>query len=148
MKPLHREKSKGRTIYLEGVCYYPAGDELSAKFQRNAKRLEDGSRFTIDFSSVTSIDAGAAVGIVDGIQFSLDSNSTLIINLRSINVSLLTIDSILSLIKEHFINQLKLSGLPKNVLINNQPQNDDFDMEELEADSVRKRTTVTSSESL
>ena len=87
MKPLQREKSKGRTIYLEGICYYPAGDELSAKFQRNAKRLEDGSRFTIDFKNVTTIDAGAAVGIVDGIQFSLDSNSTLIINLRDINVS-------------------------------------------------------------
>ena len=29
MKPVDREKSKGKTIYLQGICYYPSGDELS-----------------------------------------------------------------------------------------------------------------------
>lgn len=87
MKPIQSKRSKGKTIYLEGKCYYPAGDELSAKFQRNAAKLKNGAHFTIDFENVTSIDAGAAVGIVDGIQFSLDTNSTLIVCLTNIEVN-------------------------------------------------------------
>ena len=143
MKPIQHERSKGKTIFLEGTCYYPAGDELSAKFQRNAAKLKNGSQFTVDFENVTSIDAGAAVGIVDGIQFSLDTNSTLIVCLTNIEVNLCSLLSTTKTIqKDKFVNQLELVGLPKNVLINGKPQINDFDMSELDSGSTRKRITT------
>ena len=111
---------------------------LQAKIQRNAERLPDHSRFCIDFAKVTSIDAGAAVGIVDGVQFSWDSNHTLEINLSNIS--------------DHFYQQLVRTGLPKNILINGQPQKSDFDFEGSLASnstsstsSVRKRPVTTES---
>ena len=54
--------------------------------QKNGSRLGNNEVFVIDFGSVISIDAGAAFGIVDGIQFVLEGNATLTIKLVDIQV--------------------------------------------------------------
>ena len=60
---------------------------LSEKLQKNASRLDDNEEFIVDFTAVLSIDAGAAFGIVDGLQFVLEGNSTLRVLIVGIKVS-------------------------------------------------------------
>ena len=54
--------------------------------QKNAARLDDGEEFIVDFTAVLSIDAGASFGIVDGLQFVIEGNSTLRVKLVGIKV--------------------------------------------------------------
>ena len=56
--------------------------------QKNGARLPDYCEFIIDFTKVTDIDAGAAFGIVDGLQFVIEGNKTLKVKLVGINVSI------------------------------------------------------------
>ena len=55
--------------------------------QKNGARLPDYCEFIVDFTKVTDIDAGAAFGIVDGLQFVIEGNKTLKVKLVGINVS-------------------------------------------------------------
>ena len=54
--------------------------------QKNGSRLDENEIFVVDFGGVISIDAGAAFGIVDGIQFVMEGNTTLTIKLVDIKV--------------------------------------------------------------
>ena len=54
--------------------------------QKNGARLPDYCEFIVDFAKVTDIDAGAAFGIVDGLQFVIEGNKTLKVKLIGINV--------------------------------------------------------------
>lgn len=104
MFPVDRTLSKGNRIILQGQLMYPSGDSLSEKMQKNGARLPDYCEFIVDFTKVTDIDAGAAFGIVDGIQFVIEGNKTLKVKLVGIN--------------EHHVGMLKECGLPKSVMIN------------------------------
>jgi len=104
MMPVNRPQSKKNVIYLEGMCMYPSGDSLSEKLQKNASRLEDNEEFIIDFNAVLSMDAGAAFGIVDGLQFAIEGNKTLRVMIVGI--------------QDEHIRMLKVCGLPKTISIN------------------------------
>ena len=60
---------------------------LSQKLQKNGGRLPDNSNFIIDFEKVLAIDSGAAFGLTDGLLFVAESNPTLSIELRHIQVN-------------------------------------------------------------
>ena len=55
--------------------------------QKNGARLPDYCEFIVDFHKVTALDAGAAFGIVDGLQFVIEANKTLKVKLVGITVS-------------------------------------------------------------
>ena len=61
---------------------------LSQKLQKNGGRLPDNSNFIIDFEKVLAIDSGAAFGLTDGLLFVAESNPTLSIELRHIQVNM------------------------------------------------------------
>jgi len=60
---------------------------LSQKLQKNGGRLQDNSNFIIDFEKVLAIDSGAAFGLTDGLLFVAESNPSLSIELRYIQVN-------------------------------------------------------------
>jgi len=82
--PVHRQKSKANIIYLQGELLFPSSDSLSQKIQKNGLRLPNQSKFIIDFEGVLSIDSGAAFGLVEGIFFVAETQSSLHIELQNI----------------------------------------------------------------
>ena len=76
---------------------------LSEKIQERAETAF-GNRLEINFKNALVMDAGASMGIVDGIQFALDGNPEL--------------EIVLTEIPEDKMAMLKECGLPESVAIN------------------------------
>ena len=84
--------------------------ELYTQFEVLSEKIQErgdtafGNRLEINFKNALAMDTGAAMGIVDGIQFALDGNPEL--------------EIILTEISDDKIDMLKLCGLPESVAVN------------------------------